>query len=133
MLKAIGRVAVLFFITLAVLYCFWSLAQGQRSPVALKYSEFLTDVSEGKVQEVTISGDKISGKFTLEKGQPDKNQPKEFYCFFRKEMQPPPEDVLAKSKVKFEVKDSDTSPWWPYVIQTVAFLCSSPVSNSRRW
>jgi cell division protease FtsH len=109
---------VLFLVTLGVLYCFVELAQGQRSPQALKYSEFLTDISEGKVQEVTISGDKISGKFA----NPDKTQPKEFYCYFRKEMQPSPEDVLAKAKVRFEEKDSDTSPWWPYLIQTIPVL-----------
>ncbi len=118
MYRVIRNGLLFFTITVAIVYCFWSLSNGNRSPQALKYSEFLSDISEGKVQEVTINGDKIVGKFS----KPDANQPKEFYSYFRREMNPPPEDMLAKSKVKFDIKDTDVNPWWPAILQTVMLI-----------
>jgi len=82
--------------------------RGGKSPKSVQYSEFVQLVDEGKVSEVSIEGNKLTGKYA----KPDPQGPKEFYAFFRREMEPSPEDLLTRSKVRFEVRDTEGGRWW---------------------
>ena len=113
------RNAIMFFLVgIAALGIVMTLQGGQKAPKAIKYSDFLSLVGEGKVGDVTINGTKLTGKYT----NPDPNGPKEFYTYFRKESQSPPEDVLTKAKVKFDVKEADGTQWWLIIVNVVPYL-----------
>ena len=115
----IFRNALIFFLVgIAILGVIVSIQGGQRAPKSIKYSEFLSLIADKKVAEVTINGSKLTGKYK----DPEPNGAKEFYTFFRKEMQSPPEDVLTKSGIKFDVKESDGTQWWLVLLQFIPYL-----------
>src|ERR1017187_6330809 len=109
---------ICFLVGIAILGIIISIQGSQRAPKAIKYSEFLSLVGDKKVAEVTINGSKLSGKYK----DPEANGPKEFYTFFRKEMHDPPEDILTKSGVKFDVKEADGTPWGMVVLQFIPYF-----------
>lgn len=103
------RNAIIFFlIGIATIAVVFAVRGGARAPRAIKYSEFTSLAGEGKINDVTINGNKITGKYA----NPEANGPKEFYTYFRSETKAPPEDVLEKSKIRFDVKNSEGPQWW---------------------
>jgi cell division protease FtsH len=102
------QLIIFLLIGIAVLGLVYALRNGKRAPKAITYSEFVQMVDDAKVSEVRIEGNKLVGKFA----KPDANGPKEFFTHFRKEMEPSPEDLLAREKVRFEVRDTEAGRWW---------------------
>jgi cell division protease FtsH len=90
----------------AIIILLWSLLQTPsmvKSDVA--FSQFLTDVEEKKVEEVTITGTQVRGIF--QDGTAFKTVlPPQFNDLVK---------VLRENKVKIEVKDANKSPWFSYL------------------
>jgi len=104
-------------IFLGVLY---TIQSGQRAPKAIKYSEFVNLARNHKIAEATINGGKLVGKYTPAEAEAAKA--KEFYTYFRKEMEPPPEKVLEDNNIKFDVKESDGTQWWIIVVNVLPYV-----------
>ena len=90
----------------AIIILLWSLLQ---TPSMVKpdvaFSQFLTDVEEKKVEEVTINGTQVRGIF--QDGTAFKTVlPPQFNDLVK---------VLRENKVKIEVKDANKSPWFSYL------------------
>ena len=90
----------------AIIILLWSLLQ---TPSMVKpdvaFSQFLTDVEEKKVEEVTINGTQVRGIF--QDGTAFKTVlPPQFNDLVK---------VLRENKVKIEVKDANKSPWYSYL------------------
>jgi cell division protease FtsH len=90
----------------AIIILLWSLLQ---TPSMVKpdvaFSQFLTDVEEKKVEEVTINGTQVRGIFR--DGTAFKTVlPPQFNDLVK---------VLRENKVKIEVKDTNKSPWVSYL------------------
>ena len=90
----------------AIIILLWSLLQ---TPNLVKpdvaFSQFLTDVEEKKVEEVTINGTQVRGIFR--DGTAFKTVlPPQFNDLVK---------VLRENKVKIEVKDANKSPWFSYL------------------
>ena len=90
----------------AIIILLWSLLQ---TPNLVKpdvaFSQFLTDVEEKKVEEVTINGTQVRGIF--QDGTAFKTVlPPQFNDLVK---------VLRENKVKIEVKDANKSPWYSYL------------------
>ena len=90
----------------AIIILLWSLLQ---TPSMVKpdvaFSQFLTDVEEKKVEEVTINGTQVRGIF--QDGTAFKTVlPPQFNDLVK---------VLRENKVKIEVKDANKSPWVSYL------------------
>lgn len=90
----------------AIIILLWSLLQ---TPSMVKpdvaFSQFLTDVEEKKVEEVTINGTQVRGIFR--DGTAFKTVlPPQFNDLVK---------VLRENKVKIEVKDTNKSPWFSYL------------------
>jgi cell division protease FtsH len=107
-LRFFRHVIIFLLLAIAVLGLIYALNGGKRAPRAVRYSEFVQLIDEGKVGEVSIQGNKIVGKYA----KPEAQGPREFFTHFRREMEPSPEDFLARSKVKFEVRDTEAGRWW---------------------
>jgi len=98
---------ILFWIAAGIIIILlWSLLQ---SPTAVKkeidFSQFLTDVEVGLVEEVTITGSQIKGKFRDGTA-------------FKTVAAPQFDDlvkILREHKVIFKVKDTSRSPWFSYL------------------
>ncbi|NIM90841.1 MAG: ATP-dependent zinc metalloprotease FtsH [Candidatus Aminicenantes bacterium] len=89
-----------------IIILLWSLLQ---SPNAAKkeldFSQFLTDVEENLVEEVTIAGSQIKGKYSNG-------------TTFKTIAAPQFDDlvkILREHKVSFKVKDTSRSPWFSYL------------------
>lgn len=98
---------IIFWIAAGVtIIVLWSLLQ---SPGAIKkdvnFSEFLNDVEKNNVNEVTISGNQIKGKYT--DGTPFKSvAPSQFDDLVK---------ILRDHNVTITVKDTSRSPWLSYL------------------
>jgi cell division protease FtsH len=91
---------------IAVLGVIYTVHGGKKGPKSVLYSEFVQYVDDGKVAEVSIQGNKLVGKFKAEeKGYA------QFYTHFRREMEPSPEDLLTREKVRFQVADTEGNRW----------------------
>ena len=113
------RNAILFFlIGVIALGIAYAVRVGYKGPKSVKYSDFLTLVTENKVSGATIQGGKIIGKYAT----PDPNGPKEFYTYFRKETEPSPEDVLSRAKIPFDVREADGTQWWLIAVNVLPYL-----------
>jgi len=99
--------SLLFWIGLGVIIIIlWSLLQ---SPAAVKkevnFSEFLIEVERDQIEEVTISGNQIKGKYS--DGTTFKTiAPAQFDDLVK---------ILREHKVSIIVKDSTRSPWFSYL------------------
>ncbi len=99
--------SLLFWIGLGVIIIIlWSLLQ---SPAAIKkevnFSEFLIEVERDQIEEVTISGNQIKGKYS--DGTTFKTiAPAQFDDLVK---------ILREHKVSIIVKDSTRSPWFSYL------------------
>lgn len=98
---------ILFWIAAGIIIIIlWSLLQ---SPGAVKkevnFSQFLTEVENNRVEEVTISGNQIKGKYT--DGTNFKTiAPSQFNDLVK---------ILRDHKVSITVKDTSRSPWISYL------------------
>jgi cell division protease FtsH len=98
---------ILFWIVAGIIIILlWSLLQ---SPTATKkeldFSQFLTDVEEDLVEEVTIAGSQVKGKYRDG-------------TTFKTVAAPQFDDlvkILREHKVIFKVKDTSRSPWFSYL------------------
>jgi len=99
--------SLLFWIGLGVIIIIlWSLLQ---SPAAIKkevnFSEFLIEVERDQIEEVTISGNQIKGKYS--DGTTFKTiAPAQFDDLVK---------ILREHKVSIIVKDTTRSPWFSYL------------------
>ncbi|MFQ6109467.1 MAG: ATP-dependent metallopeptidase FtsH/Yme1/Tma family protein, partial [Candidatus Aminicenantales bacterium] len=89
-----------------VIIILWSLLQ---SPGAVKkeinFSQFMTEVESNNVEEVTISGNQIKGKYT--EGAAFKTvAPSQFNDLVK---------ILREHRVNITVKDTSRSPWFSYL------------------
>jgi len=98
---------ILFWVAAGIIVILlWSLFQ---SPGAAKkevnFSEFLVDVEKNQVDEVTIAGNQIKGKYT--DGTAFKTvAPSQFDDLVK---------ILREHKVNIKVKDTSRSPWFSYL------------------
>ena len=106
-MQRIFRHLIIFLLLgIAVLGVIYGLHGGKKAPKNILYSEFVQYVEDQKVAEVSIQGTKIHGKFAKdEKGYT------QFYTYFRREMEPSPEEFLAKEHVRFQVADTEGNKW----------------------
>ncbi|MBS2035803.1 ATP-dependent zinc metalloprotease FtsH [bacterium] len=106
-MQRIFRHLIIFLLLgVAVLGVIYGLHGGKKAPKSILYSEFVQYVEDGKVSEVSIQGTKILGKFAKdEKGYA------QFYTHFRREMEPSPEEFLARQHVRFQVADTEGNKW----------------------
>ncbi|MBT9583434.1 ATP-dependent zinc metalloprotease FtsH [bacterium] len=93
-------------LAIAVLGVIYTVHGSKKGPKSVLYSEFVQYVDDGKVAEVSIQGNKLVGKFKTE----DKGYA-QFYTHFRREMEPSPEDLLTREKVRFQVADTEGNRW----------------------
>ena len=93
-------------LAIAVLGVIYTVHGSKKGPKSVLYSEFVQYVDDGKVSEVSIQGNKLVGKFKTE----DKGYT-QFYTHFRREMEPSPEDLLTREKVRFQVADTEGNRW----------------------
>ncbi len=99
---------ILFWISAGVIIILlWSLLQ---SPTLTKkevnFSQFMTDVEDNKVEEVTISGNEIKGKYR--DGETFKTVAPSQYDDLVK--------ILREHQVSITVKDMNRSPWFSYLL-----------------
>jgi len=98
---------ILFWIaTGAIIIILWSLWQpSSTSDKEITFSQFMTAVEKNEVQEVTITGSQLEGKFIS--GDPFKSISPEQYNDLVK--------ILREHNVIITVKDSSRSPWYSYL------------------
>lgn len=107
-MRLFRQITIFLLLAIAVLGLLYALHGGRKAPRALRYSEFVQLVDDGKVGDVSIQGNKIVGKYA----KPEQNGPKEFYTHFRPQMEPGPEEFLTQNHVRFEVRDTEAGRWW---------------------
>ncbi len=98
---------VLFWLAAgAIIIILWSLWQpSSTSDNEITFSQFMTAVEKNEVQEVTITGSQLEGKFTS--GDPFKSISPEQYNDLVK--------ILREHNVIITVKDNSRSPWYSYL------------------
>ncbi len=98
---------ILFWIaTGAIIIILWSLWQpSSTSDKEITFSQFMTAVEKNEVQEVTITGSQLEGKFIS--GDPFKSVSPDQYNDLVK--------ILREHNVIISVKDSSRSPWYSYL------------------
>ncbi len=60
-MNATFKTVMLWMSLLVVIFLAWHFAQIQKKETALRFSEFMTRVEEGRIQDVTITGNEIKG------------------------------------------------------------------------
>ena len=61
-MNATFKTIMLWMSLLVVIFLAWHFAQIQKKETSLKFSEFMTQVEAGNIQEVTVTGNEIKGK-----------------------------------------------------------------------
>ena len=106
MQRIFRQLVISLLIGIAVLGVIYTVHGSKKGPKSVLYSEFVQYVDDGKVAEVSIQGNKLVGKFKTE----DKGYT-QFYTHFRREMEPSPEELLTREKVRFQVADTEGNRW----------------------
>ena len=70
-MNATFKTVLLWLSLVIVIFLAYHFAQIQKKEAPLKFSEFMTQVETGKVQDVTITGSEIKGHFANRRGVPD--------------------------------------------------------------
>ncbi|MFB0565974.1 MAG: ATP-dependent zinc metalloprotease FtsH [Candidatus Aminicenantaceae bacterium] len=98
---------ILFWVAAGIIIILlWSLLQSPNaSKREVNFSQFLTEVEENRVQEVTISGNRIKGKYT-DGTAFNTVSPSQFDDLVK---------ILREHQVAIEVKDTSRSPWFSYL------------------
>ncbi len=112
---------IIIFLGLGILliWLFHTAQSGSMPAQNLGYSDFQDKAAKQQIQEATIQGNKIVGKFKLQPGQ---TKPQEFYTYFRKEFEPGPEQILSDYKIPFKVKDTEGSNWLGQVAMVIPYV-----------
>lgn len=108
MQRLFRQLVICLLLGVAALGLVYVLHGSKHAAKPIVYSEFVQLVGDGKVSQVSIQGNKIVGEFV----KPDDKGRKQFSTFFRREMEPSPEDLLTREKVRFDVRDTESSRWW---------------------
>jgi len=98
---------ILFWVAAGIIIIIlWSLFQSPgTSKKEVNFSQFMTEVEEDRIQEVTIAGNSIKGKYI--DGTPFQTvAPSQFDDLVK---------ILREHKVDIEVKDTSRSPWFSYL------------------
>lgn len=99
--------SLLFWVGLGIIMIIlWSLLQSQATvKKEVDFSDFIIDVEENKVSEVTIAGNQINGKYV--DGSPFKTiTPAQYDDLV---------NILREHNVIISVKDTSRSPWFSYL------------------
>ncbi len=88
----------------AVIIFLWSLLQAPAVVNSeIKFSQFLKDVEDGKVAEVSINGTQIKGTYKSDQSSFKTNLPQQYNDLVK---------ILRDNKVDIDVKDANKSPWF---------------------
>jgi cell division protease FtsH len=101
---------MLWMSLLVVIFLAWHFAQIQKKETSLKFSEFMTQVEAGTIQEVTVTGNEIKGKTNREAFRTYAPQDYSKYM-----------DTLLAKKVQVNV-ERDQTPAWANLLITWAPL-----------
>src|SRR5258707_14143842 len=103
---------MLWMSLLVVIFLAWHFAQIQKKETSLKFSEFMTQVDAGQVQDATIVGYDIKGHFTSR--EPFRTiAPPDFPDYIK---------ALLAKKVKVTVERDQTPAWANMLISWAPFL-----------
>ncbi len=119
MSRMFRHIIVFFGLGVVLIYLFHAANSGQLPAVQIGYYEFIQQAASGKIQEATIQGAKVVGKY---KPAPGETKPREFYTYFRKETKPEPESVLTDYKIPFKVKDTESGNWISQLAYVIPFV-----------
>src|SRR6185503_13324883 len=103
---------MLWLSLLVVIFLAWHFAQIQKKETSLKFSEFMTQVEQGQVLEVTITGNEVKGKTASRES-------------FRTYVPPTYDklyDLLIAKKVSVNVDRDQTPAWANMLISWAPFL-----------
>src|SRR5687767_9575627 len=103
---------MLWMSLLVVIFLAWHFAQIQKKETPLKFSEFMTQVDAGQVQDVVITGNDIKGHFTNH--EPFRTTAPPNYDEFVK--------ILLTKKVSVSVERDQTPAWANMLISWAPFL-----------
>jgi cell division protease FtsH len=108
--NATFKTIMLWMSLLVVIFLAWHFAQIQKKETSLSFSEFVTQVEAGNIQEVTVTGNEIKGKTSREAFRTYAPQDYSKYM-----------DTLLAKKVKVNV-ERDQTPAWANLLITWAPL-----------
>jgi cell division protease FtsH len=110
--NATFKTVMLWMSLLVVIFLAWHFAQIQKKETSLKFSEFITQVDNGQVQDVTIVGYDIKGHFTSR--EPFRTTaPPDFPDYVK---------ALLAKKVQVTVERDQTPAWANMLISWAPFL-----------
>ncbi len=88
----------------AIIIFLWSLLQAPAVVNSeIKFSQFLKDVEDGKVAEVSINGTQIKGTYKSDQSSFKTNLPQQYNDLVK---------ILRDNKVDIDVKDANKTPWF---------------------
>ena len=111
-MNATFKTIMLWMSLLVVIYLAWHFAQIQKKETSLKFSEFMTQVETGTIQEVTVTGNEIKGKMTNNREAFRTYAPQDYSKYM---------DTLLAKKVQVNV-ERDQTPAWANLLLTWAPL-----------
>ena len=106
------KTVMLWLTILVALFLVWHVAQMTKKDTAIKFSEFMSDVDDGKIAEVTITGTDIRGKFTNQ--DPFRTTAPAGYDKLM--------DALLARKVPVNVQSAETPTWANLLISAAPFV-----------
>ncbi len=111
-MNATFKTVMLWMSLLVVIFLAWHFAQIQKKETPLKFSEFMTQVEAGQVQDVTITGNDIKGHFSNH--EPFRTTAPITYDKYV--------DTLLTKKVSVSVERDQTPAWANMLISWAPFL-----------
>ncbi len=111
-MNATFKTIMLWMSLLVVIFLAWHFAQIQKKETTLKFSEFMTQVEAGQIQEVTITGNEIKGKATSREAFRTV-APAGYEKLY---------DVLMARKITVSVERDQTPAWANMLISWAPFL-----------
>lgn len=116
------------WIFLAILLAFWIfdyMQQGWQQGSSIEYSTFKTQVKQGNIEQVTVQGEEIQGKFktpfTKSNGQ-QAQQIQQFITYMPSFGDDQLMDLLENNEVQINAIPQRTSNWWDYLIWFLPLL-----------
>ena len=111
-MNATFKTVMLWMSLLVVIFLAWHFAQIQKKETALRFSEFMTRVEEGRIQDVTITGNEIKGHGSDR--EPFRTYAPMGYDKFV--------DTLLAKKVAVTIERDQTPAWANMLISWAPFL-----------
>ena len=106
------KTVMLWLTILVALFLVWHVAQMTKKDTAIKFSEFMSDVDDGKIADVTITGTDIRGKFTNQ--DPFRTTAPAGYDKLM--------DALLARKVPVNVQSAETPTWANLLVSAAPFV-----------